>query len=133
MGNSRAASDVIEMKLKNNNISQEDITSDTLSPKRRRNFARGITQQDKSGSTGIKNLSSIAPSAHHRFDRENVHLRTMFRKLYPSVPGPHTTQSGLVREQGSSESLVNGDISRFDDRKVAVPVAAMGGLGGIGK
>jgi len=132
VGNSRAATDVLEMKLKNNNISNEDITSDNLSPKKRRNFARGISVQDKAN-LGIKHMAAIAPSAHHRFDRENVHLRTMFRKLYPNVPNSsYMTHSGLVKDLGSTESLANGDSTLIEGRKQTVPGLAMGGLGGIG-
>jgi len=57
----------------------------------------------------------------------------MFRKLYPSVPnGQFMTQSGLVKDQGSQDSLGNGDISRIEERKQTVPGLAMGGLGGLG-
>ena len=39
-------------------------------------------------------MSEIAPSAHHRFDKDSVHLRTTYRKLYPGE-GPRTNRSLL--------------------------------------
>ena len=32
----------------------------------------------------MRNIVAIAPSAHHRFDKESVHLRSMYRQLYGS-------------------------------------------------
>lgn len=30
----------------------------------------------------LRNLTAIAPSAHHRFDKDSVHLRSMYRQLH---------------------------------------------------
>lgn len=40
-------------------------------------------------------MSEIAPSAHHRFDKDSVHLRTTYRKLYPGE-GPRTNRTLLA-------------------------------------
>ena len=62
-----------------------DDDSDTQGKKIRKQFARGISVQagDRNNSQ-LKHMSEIAPSAHHRFDKESVHLRLMYRKLYPN-------------------------------------------------
>ena len=59
---------------------------------------------DKAGSQ-LRHLSEIAPSAHHRFDKESVHLRTMYRKLYPSE-GPKTNRNAkmLINDTASQDS-----------------------------
>ena len=52
----------------------------------RKQFARGISVKDGDtrNNSQLKHMSQIAPSAHYRFDKDNVHLRQMYRKLYPS-------------------------------------------------
>ena len=52
--------------------------------KERRTFARGInlSTTDKSQQNVLRNLHAIAPSAHHRFDKDSVHLRSMYRQLH---------------------------------------------------
>ena len=66
-------------------MTTQDDDSDTQPKKIRKQFARGISLQagDRNGSQ-LKHMTQIAPSAHHRFDKESVHLRTMYRKLYPN-------------------------------------------------
>ena len=60
---------------------------------------------NEKGGSQLRHLSEIAPSAHHRFDKESVHLRTMYRKLYPSE-GPKTNRSpkALITETASQDS-----------------------------
>lgn len=61
---------------------------------------------NEKGGSQLRHLSEIAPSAHHRFDKESVHLRTMYRKLYPSE-GPKTNRNAanvLINDTASQDS-----------------------------
>ena len=58
---------------------------------------------DKNGSQ-LRHLTAIAPSAHHRFDKESVHLRSMYRKLYPSE-GPKTNAMKILNTERSQDSF----------------------------
>ena len=90
--------------------SQDDISDSSPGPTQRRNFARGISLQvgDKNGSQ-LRHLTAIALSAHHRFDKESVHLRSMYRKLYPSE-GPKTNAVKILNTERSQDSffMING-------------------------
>lgn len=61
------------------------------SPKRK-NFARGISMMHgEKNNSQLKHMMANAPSAHYRFDKETVHLRSMYRQLYPGAPKPKTS------------------------------------------
>lgn len=99
-GANRVASAIEGVQLASNRISQEEIGSESSpATKQRKNFAKSIqlNMNDKAGSQ-LRHLTEIAPSAHHRFDKESVHLRTMYRKLYPSE-GPKTNRNQKVTSQ----------------------------------
>ena len=88
MGASRVASAIENNQFGSgsNRVSQEDLGSQASpATKQRKNFAKSIQPNsiDKNA-TQLRHLTEIAPSAHHRFDKESVHLRTLYRKLYPS-------------------------------------------------
>lgn len=38
---------------------------------------------DRNTQMQLRNLTAIAPTVHHRFDKESVHLRSMYRQLHP--------------------------------------------------
>ena len=56
-----------------------DDSSDMPPKKIRKQFARGISLEGDRNASQLKHISEIAPSAHHRFDKESVHLRSMYR------------------------------------------------------
>ena len=91
-----------------------------LPGKQRKNYARGISHQvneDKKQSA-LRQLSELAPSAHHRFDKDQVHLRYMYRQLHPGeaakTRNKRAAHSGF--ESASQGSLNGGDY------RVEIPV-----------
>lgn len=115
-GGSRVASAIQGIAARSHRNSTDDMGSDSSPPaKVRKNFARGISMidGDKSGANNLRNLTALAPSAHHRFDKEQVHLRSMYRQLYPG-DGSRTTKASthtvnFVDPLMSQESLKVGD------------------------
>ena len=98
---SRVASAIQDHKnlsLANAHLSQDSDKESPPPRKERRNFARGISLQigDRTQNSQLRNLSAIAPSAHHRFDKESVHLRSMYRQLYPGTNVPSTNTSRMA-------------------------------------
>ena len=57
--------------------------------KERRTFARGISiaSGDKARQSQLRNLTAVAPTASHRFNKDSVHLRSMYRQLNKNEAG----------------------------------------------
>ena len=79
--------------------SPDELASNEGEPqvKTRKRYARGISLQighggEKQQPSQLRHLAAIAPSAHHRFDKDSVHLRSMYRQLYPGET-PLTTKN----------------------------------------
>ena len=69
-----------------NRGSISDLDGSPGGKRERKNFARGIQLENdkKKDGSKLRHLQELAPSAHHRFDKEQVHLRYMYRQLHPS-------------------------------------------------
>lgn len=74
------ASQNVQAARKQSNDGSEKAEN-TVHHKERRTFARSILLQpgNLEQLSQIRKLNALAPSAHHRFNKESVHLRNMYR------------------------------------------------------